>query len=222
MKLGIICALKEEAKPYIDELKSGKKKQIAKLTFYIGKLFGHSAVIVESGVAKVNAAIATQILVDKFGCDFIILSGTAGALCESLHIGHTVVAREVHYHDVDAHNISDHIPFVPNAAFIPDKKFVEKAKNIDGVVIGNICCGEYFIKGAQREEIKSRLKAIAVDMESAAVAHTCFVYDIPFAVIKSVTDCPKHDSQECFEDNLAVASKNSFNVVKSVMEKSTK
>lgn len=219
MQIGILCAVKEEFEPYLDSLKEKAEMTHAKYTFYSGSLFDKQVVIVHCGIAKVNAAVATQILIDKFGCDFIVLSGTAGGLCPTLRIGDTVVATSVHYHDVDDHNMIDHFPHAPNAAFLTDTAFAQRA--IDNrpynIVNGAMACGEYFISGKQREEIRTKLKAVAVDMESASVGHTCFINKIPFAVVKSISDCPQNDTQKCFEENLVLASRNSFDVVGKVL-----
>jgi len=222
MKIGIICAVSREYQPYLEALTNKEEVKIAKFTFHTGELFGNQVAIVHSGVAKVNAALATQILIDKFKCDFIILSGTAGALDPDLKIGDTIVPERLHYHDVEVMNMADHFPFVPNAVFHASKKFLNIASTIKAklglnIKFGDFACGENFIKGTRRKEIREQLKAIAVDMETASVAHTCYIYDIPFGVVKSITDCPKNDSQDHFEENVVDASKNSFQVVKEIV-----
>jgi len=203
-RIGIICALEKELEPFLKALNKKSESSNAKFNFHSGNLFNRPMTLVQCGVAKVNAAIATQQLIEHFKCDLIILSGTAGALCPSLRIKDTVVPQVVYYHDVD----DDY----PNPSFK-----TMKVKTSKPVVQGGLACGEFFIKGKQRKLIRKKLDVVAVDMESASVGHVCSLFDIPFIVVKSVTDCVKYDSVNDFFANLGLASKSSFDIVADIM-----
>lgn len=103
--------------PMIEECRITSK---AMLKFYEGKIEGVDIVTLFSGACKVNAAIAAQILIDTYGCDIIINSGTAGGMNESLEIGDTVISSEVAYHDVDAGILTDFHPWLESVYFRAD------------------------------------------------------------------------------------------------------
>ena len=100
MKIGILCAGDDELAPFLPQIKEMKMTEKAMLRFYEGKLGGADVVALYSGVCKVNAAIATQILIDTFGVSTVINAGTAGAIDEKLNLFDTVVATDCCYHDV--------------------------------------------------------------------------------------------------------------------------
>jgi len=222
--LGIICAESQEAEPYRQATHIGDQTTIAKMHFTIGELFGKKAVVVQCGNAKVNAALATQILKDIFDTDFVVLSGTAGALDKNLKIGDVVVATGVACHDLEPRIITDFIPYAPDGRFPADDNFLQAAAKLketsrQNIILGEMASGDTFISGEQRDAIAVRLRAVAVDMESAAVGHACFANDLPFAVVKAITDTVEHDSFGNFGRNMIQASKNAFNVTEGILTK---
>jgi adenosylhomocysteine nucleosidase len=218
-KLGIICAVSVEANPFVEAMQNAIAADVNKMPAWTCKLFGRNAVILRCGISKVNGAMATQILIDRFGCDFIIMSGTAGALCPKLSIGDTVVATATRAHDVVIQDIDKHYPFVKHWRFETEKAFVAAARKIKAqinydIYFGDIVSGEYFVHGETRANLaKAHPSALAVDMEVAAVAHVCYSNNIPFAAVKSITDTAQFDSENDFLLNVASASKNSFEVI---------
>lgn len=100
MKLGIICASDDELSPFLQIIEDYKVIEKAMLKFYEGTICGMEAVALFSGVCKVNAAIASQILIDGFGVNIIINSGVAGGMDLKLQIFDTVISTESYYHDV--------------------------------------------------------------------------------------------------------------------------
>ena len=109
-KLGIICAGDDELAPFLEELEVSSTIEKAMLKFYEGKLCGFEVVILFCGACKVNAAIATQILIDSFHVNAVINAGTAGGMDPALKIFDTVISTEVAYHDVEEEILTEFHP----------------------------------------------------------------------------------------------------------------
>lgn len=212
MKIGIICAGERELAPFLDVLKKDRKISKSMLVFHEGEIDQVSVVLVESGICKVNAAIASQILIDTFHVDLIINAGTAGGMDQSLKIFDTVIATDLCYHDVADDILTESHPYMDSVFFKVDTLLIEKAKKavlnerIENVFLGRIVTGEAFISDEGREKINKEFAPLAVDMESASVAHVCYVNNVPFMVIRSITDTPVHSGLDNYEINCVKAS----------------
>ncbi len=185
----------------------------AMLKFYQGKIEGIDIVTLFSGVCKVNAAIATQILIDTYHVDLVINAGTAGGMDPKLDIFDTVISTEVAYHDVHEEILTEFHPWMENVFFKADEellKLSEKAVaklNTDyRIVWGRMVTGEAFITDEGRDEINGQFAPLTVDMETGSIAHVCYVNQIPFIAIRSITDTPSHSGSEYFEENCEKAS----------------
>lgn len=132
MKIGIVCAGDDELAPFLSVIKDGKKTGKAMLEFYEGKIRDLDVVAVYSGVCKVNAAIASQILIDFFGVDIMINSGTAGGMNAGLEIFDTVISTEVCYHDVAPDILTEFHPWMKSVFFESDKELIERSKTAVG------------------------------------------------------------------------------------------
>ena len=212
MKIGILCAGDGEVAPVLSRMTDIRPKDRIKLRFYEGKLDGHDVVTLFSGVCKVNAAIATQVLIDGFGCGAVINCGTCGGIDENLDIFHTVIATKSFYHDVNEDNFTDFHPWLSGPEFPSDEGFVKAARAVeesgeaDNLYFGLVVSGERFIVHDERQNIIDRFRPLAVDMETAAAAHTCYVNDIPFLAVRTVTDTGKRAGLCEFEANCDKAS----------------
>lgn len=212
MKIGILCAGDDELAPFLPQIKEIKMTEKAMLKFYEGKLGGADVVALYSGVCKVNAAIATQILIDTFGVSAVINAGTAGAIDENLHIFDTVIATECCYHDVADDILTDFHPWMKSVFFESSPYLLEKAKlavkkaGLSNVFFGRMATGEAFITDEGREQITRKFAPLSVDMETAAVAHVCYVNNIPFLSVRAITDTAAHSGIDSFEENSAKAS----------------
>ena len=210
MKIGILCAGDREVAPFLPMLSNAKTSEKSMLTIYEGKLAGADVAVLYSGVCKVNAAIAAQVLIGEYGCEAIINAGTAGAMDEALAIFDTVVGTEYAYHDVAAHILTEFHPWLEAPLFAADKALLEVARcAADGeerIHFGRMVTGEQFITDEGRESINARFHPLCVDMESAAVAHVCHVNRVPFLAVRTMTDTPSHAGVGAFEENCAKAS----------------
>lgn len=210
MKIGILCAGDRELAPFLPMLADDAACTEAMLTFHAGRLAETDVVAVYSGVCKVNAAVAAQLLISKFHCDAIINAGTAGAMEEQLAVFDTVVSTDTAYHDVAEHILTEFHPWLESGWFRADQHLLAAARRAaesqQHVWFGRMVTGEQFIADAGREDINARFHPLCVDMESAAVAHVCCVHGVPFIAMRTMTDTPAHRGTGAFEENCDRAS----------------
>ncbi len=227
MRIGLIGPMENEIMPLIEKIENKEVIKYAMLNFYKGDFQGVPVVAVKSGICKVNAAIATQVLIDKFDVSTIILTGVAGALDDRLHIGDIVIGDEIAYHDVAEDILTEHHPRMDDIYFKADRKMILKSINIleeshfkDRFYLGRIITGETFITHKERYELIKNFRPLCVDMESASVAHVCYANNIPFLVIRAMSDSADESGLENFEKNLKVAALNSLFLVEKLIKAS--
>jgi len=222
-KVGLICAGDEELAPFLPHVENRIETEKAMLTFYEGSIGGLPVVVLYSGVCKVNAAIAAQILIDTYCVDMIISAGVAGGMDAEIHLFDTVISTQVAYHDVDDDILTEFHPWLPTIYFHTDENLLEIASaicNEDKTVhLGRMVTGEKFIEGNMREDIIKKYSPLSVDMESASIAHVCHVNKVPFISIRSITDTATHSGNETFEENCAKASIIAKNIVLMFLER---
>ncbi|MDT0603173.1 5'-methylthioadenosine/S-adenosylhomocysteine nucleosidase [Thalassotalea castellviae] len=223
MKAGIIGAMEPEVAILKAQLVDATTKQLGGYTFYQGKLAGNDVVIVQSGIGKVAAALATAFLIHEFNPDYVVNTGSAGGFEQSLKVGDIVISSEVRYHDVDVTAFGYEIGQLPAnpAAYIPHPMLVEAAKsgiaqlNNIQTLIGLITTGDTFM--TKDDDIAKARKNFptmaAVEMEGAAIAQTCHQLNTPFVVIRSMSDIAGKESPTSFEAYLETASVNSSQLV---------
>ncbi|MCU5222742.1 MULTISPECIES: 5'-methylthioadenosine/adenosylhomocysteine nucleosidase [Bacillus] len=225
MKFGIIGPSEDEIMPFIEEMTDKEITNLAMLTFYSGKYENVEVVALYCGVCKVNAAIATQILIDKFDVTHIIVTGVAGAIDKVLKIGDTVISTEIAYHDVDEGILTEYHPWMESVYFKTDSTLLELSREviennqfIQNIYFGKVVTGEAFISESGRVEIISKYNPLCVDMETASIAHVCYANTIPFLAVRSITDTEEASGIEVFEDNCVSASHHSIHFVKKLLE----
>lgn len=213
MKIGILCASDEELAPFLPEIEHCRVTERAMLKIYEGEIAGVPVAALFSGVCKVNAAIAAQILIDHFEVTAVINSGTAGGMAPELKRFDTVISLETCYHDVAPDILTEFHPWMGSVFFKASpglialsKRAAAKTQRQGAVLWGRIVTGEAFITDQGRKEISDAFAPLAVDMESASIAHVCYVNRIPFLSIRCITDTAEHSGVENFEENCAGAS----------------
>lgn len=213
MKIGIVCASDDELAPFLSAIDNCKITERAMLKFYEGQICDVQVVALFSGVCKVNASIATQILIDIFGVNIVINTGTAGGMDPKLKIFDTVISTEVCYHDVAQDILTEFHPWLKTVFFEADRELIKiseravKETELKGKVFwGWIVTGEAFITDGGRKKINDEFAPLAVDMETASIAHVCYVNKIPFLSIRCITDTAEHNGVENFEENCVEAS----------------
>lgn len=229
MIIGIIGPSKEEIMPFIEKIEHKVMHERAMLKFHTGDYAGVSVVAVVSGVCKVNAAIAAQILIDRFDVTHIIITGVAGGLHDGLRIDDTVISSEIAYHDVKGENLTEYHPWMEDIYFKADRKLIEDGLEAvktldmqDRCQVGRIITGEYFITENERAGLIERFTPLCVDMESASVAHTCHVNGIPFLAIRSISDNANEHGTESFENNVESASLVALSLVEALIKQLVK
>jgi len=213
MRVGIICAADREVAPFLHIIEGGRVTEKAMLRFHEGRIYGIDVVVLFSGVCKVNAAIATQILIDRYDVQAVINVGTAGGMNKELQIFDTVISTEVAYHDVAPDILTEFHPWLKTVYFSADERLLKLSRqaarktHIEGSVYwGRMVTGEAFITDEGRERINEQFSPLSVDMETASVAHVCYVNNVPFISIRSITDTAMHRGIGCFEENSKKAS----------------
>lgn len=195
MRIGVIVAMDKELDLFLNNLNFKQINPTLGTKVYTGKIGKHEIVLCKSGIGKVNAALITSKLIIDYNLDYVINSGVAGSLCENLKPGTLVVANGVCFHDVwcgegTTYGQSDTCPLY----FTPDVYGCSLLSSIYDVVIGLIASGDKFITTRKEVyDIKDYFDAIACDMESGAISQTCFKYNVPFIVIRILSDVPGTD-----------------------------
>lgn len=226
MKIGIIVAMNKEFRRIATLLDKPKEAQVHNRSFVTGRIGDNDFVLSECGIGKVNAAIGATELINGFAPDVVVSTGVAGGASTSLNVQDVVVSTASCYHDVYCGEDVEYgqIPSLP-PHFTTEKRFVDIALGIKGstrVVPGLIVTGDWFVDSREKMQaiVDKFPDAMAVDMETAAIAHTCFLRHTPFVSFRIISDIPMKDSKASqyfdFWDRLADCS---FNVTKSFLEK---
>ncbi len=217
---GIICAVEKEAEPFLEELENVSLIEHASLNFRLGEFFGSSVAVVCCGVCKVNAAIATQILIDRFdNMERVIFSGTAGGIDSRLRIGDTVVVTEAVYPDVARGVVRPEVFKSDEKLLAVCRAALDRDPPGQAVYYGRCATGEAFVIDEGRKRIIERWNPLCVDMETAAAAHVCHMNGVPFLAVRSVTDTEADSGYGSFYLNVMEASYNSFEVVVKILTK---
>lgn len=224
--IGIIGAMEEEVTILKIKLTQLSEISVAHVKFYTGILKDREVVITQSGIGKVNAAISTTLLINKFKPDIIINTGSAGALDESLNVGDVLISDDVKYHDADATAFGYEYGQVPQmpVAFQSSKPLIEKVSQVVQqqqltAKVGLIVSGDSFIGSVeQRQKIKKAFpNAMAVEMEATAIAQTCYQFNVPFVVVRAVSDLANGEAEMSFEAFLEKAAVSSSQTVEALV-----
>lgn len=220
--IGIIAAMDEEVRVIKETMKHYVKESRANCIFYKGHLFNKQVVLVKSGIGKVNAALATTLLHEKYDPDIIINTGSAGGYSDSLNVGDVVVSKNVVHHDVDARAfdyVYGQVPGMP-AFYEADPNLIKLTKQVleklnISHATGLIGSGDSFMDDPDNIQyiLKQFPNLIAVEMEAAAVAQICFQYETPFIIIRALSDIAGKQSTMSFEQFLELAVTNSSAIV---------
>lgn len=231
MKIAIICAMEEELSAIIRELHLDTVTQEHNsLSVACAKYGDHELSLGLCGIGKVNAAVYTQKLLNAIHIDYVINVGVAGNLTPELDFGDVVIATDLVHHDMDVTGFNLPLGQVPRMdvfSFSCSAKLLELTDNIIPtsykIKKGRIASGDQFIDNAQRAQfIHKEFNALACEMEGAAIAHTCFLNQTQFLVVRSLSDKAGNEEGKAIHSydelkNMA-AGRASF-VVKELLEK---
>jgi len=222
--------MEEELHQLKEAISETTVKNIAKQTFYDGMIYDQPVTIVESGIGKVNAAVATTLLIQEFQVDLVLNTGSAGGIGSNLAIGDLVISTHLIHHDADNRAFGytyGQIPQMP-PDYMADEALgtlIERAAASMSwkVEKGLIVTGDSFVSSTHEiDRIKKYFpQALVTEMEGAAVAQTCAQFDIPFAVIRAVSDTADEEADISFDEFVLLAGKRSAELVLTLIENLT-
>ena len=227
MRIGILCAIPEELRHF-----SPSSPPVARLggrDYFQGKHGSHELTLVESGIGKVNSAVASTMLIQHFSCELLIFSGVAGGLDPSLQIGDLVIAEELWQHDygtiIDQELIAHRAGTLPiglpkeNPPFRLDEKLKVKIQQAyPDAYFGRILSGDTFLNCKEtRQQLFEKFQAQAIEMEGAAIAQVSEQFGIRYIIVRSLSDLSGEESMEDFPTFLKDAAARSYKVVNAIL-----
>lgn len=222
MKIGIIGAMEEEVKKFRDNLCEPLSWEQADALFISGSLGKHEVIIVRSGIGKVLASITTSLLIQQYGVNMVINVGSAGGIGTSLRVGDIVISDKVAYFDVDTTGFGykpGQLPDMPLYYKANTYLKTEMLKTATAMQInakeGLIVTGDTFVDSPQKiKEILTNFpEALACEMEGAAVGQTARQFNIPFLVVRAMSDTADHSATQSFDDFIEDTGKFSAEIV---------
>lgn len=226
--IGIIGAMDIEVEKIKGFLTNIAEEKISGVNFVRGKFEDKDVVVAKCGVGKVFAGLCAEAMILKYSPDLIINVGVAGCLDETLKIGDIVIADQVCQHDMDTSPLGDPIGLLSdiNIIKIPaDKKacelFSECAEALSmSYTVGTIASGDQFISSAEKKKfIIENFGAKSCEMEGGAIGHVCYVNNVPFSVLRAMSDGADDGAKMDFPTFVKVAAENSTNMIKLFLSK---
>lgn len=229
-KIGIIAAMNEEMQQIKNVMSDTTENIVYNLHFYEGTISGKECVLVECGIGKVNAARTTQILIDNYDIEYVVNIGTAGGVDTSLNVTDVVIGEKLAQHDFDITAFGREKGFITGVGkyVFSDEKLVKKCKeameniaqdNSYKVLIGTIASGDIFCTDRNMaNEIQKEFGALCVEMEGAAIGQICMLDNVPFIVIRSISDSPNGNNNIDFDEYITIASKRCAEFLKELLK----
>ena len=225
MKIGIIGAMNEEVVELKAVMSDIKSENIGNLEFFDGKLLGKDVILVEGGIGKVNAAICATLMINHFKVDKVLFTGVAGGVNPDINIGDIVIG-----HDFDSTAFGyelGQIPRMDTYIFKADQQLIDIAYDVaekefgkSKVCVGRIVSGDEFVASVERIKwLRDTFKADCTEMEGAAVAHVCHVFNMPFLIIRAISDKANHDAKVDFPEFVKLAAKNSKTIIEGILNR---
>ncbi len=225
-KIAIMGAMPEEIEPIIGKLDNLKETVYAANKYYEGTYNGKEVVVAYSKIGKVFAALTATSLIEKFGCDKLLFSGVAGAISDDLKIGDLIIAEGLCQHDLDITAFGHPFGYVPEGevCIATDETLRNIAKAVakeKGLTLkeGIIATGDQFVANEERKNwIGSTFKADALEMEGASVAVVCSSLNVPFFILRAISDSADMDASFSFDEFLESSAKISADFILSMVD----
>lgn len=221
--IGIIGAMPSELADIRKTLAGAAVVRRSGFDFYINTFDGKLIVNACCGIAKVNASLCTQVMIDNFKVDAVINTGVAGGMNTAVKVCDIVVSNEVLPHDLELRFLDNYPPY--NSIFKADQKLIDTVCEVcDGFGyakhIGRIVSGEAFISSSEvKNEICGKFSPLAVDMESSAIGHCAFMNDVPFVSVRCISDNADDEGEMSFDEFEKIAAKRVAEIVLEVIRK---
>lgn len=228
MIIGIIGAMDEEIEILVKEMELEERVVKANMTFNKGTLWNQNVIVVRSGIGKVNAAVCTQILADDFKVDRVINVGIAGGIGQDILPGDVVIADNLLQHDMDTSAFGDRLGQIPRLDtydFKCEPALIELANKANDetlkhkITVGRIVTGDQFIADKDKIEwLQKEFGAIACEMEGASIAQVCYLNNIPFVVIRSISDNANNGAHMDYDKFKYIAVENSTRIIETMLK----
>ncbi|MCT8589417.1 5'-methylthioadenosine/S-adenosylhomocysteine nucleosidase [Glaesserella parasuis] len=222
MKIGIIGAMEQEVEILLSYMAEPKLTEIAGCKIYEGKINNTDVALLQSGIGKTASAMGTALLLQLAKPEMVINTGSAGGLDANLNVGDIVISTEVRHHDVDVTAFGyekGQLPANP-AAFMANEQLAQIAiketeKAGFNAVSGLICSGDLFVNGSDMiARIRNDFPSVkAVEMEAASIAQVCHAFQVPFVVVRAISDVADKESHLSFDEFLPLAAEKSSEIV---------
>ena len=215
MRMGIIGAMESEVQNLVARMEGVTYHEKAGRRFAVGTLAGKEAVVVQSGIGKVAAAITAQMLIDGFGVDALLNTGMAGGLDSRLAVKDLVIATAALQHDFDITAFGHARGFMYGeddqkpTLFVADQALCEKARQAAEMVLpagskaidGVVASGDIFVDdSALKAQLRDGFGAAAAEMEGAAIAQTAVANGVPFVILRTISDLAEHQANVSFDE----------------------
>lgn len=227
MKIGIIAAMPEELAYLLQHLEDAREEKVLGNSYHTGKVGSVELVLVESGIGKVMSAMSVAILADHFQVDTVINTGSAGAVANEIAVGDVVIADKLAYHDVDVTAFGyDYGQMARQPLYFEsDKKFIsliqESLSKLDQTWhLGLIATGDSFVAGEDKiKVIKEHFpQVLAVEMEGAAIAQAAHALNLPFLVVRAMSDNANHEASVSFDEFIVEAGRRSAQALMTLLQ----
>ncbi len=226
MKIAILGAMPEEVEPLLERVEGIVKVDYAGNSYYKAEYKGKEVVIAYSKIGCAFSTLTAATLIEHFGCNKLLFTGVAGAISEKLNIGDLIYASKLCKHDLDITAFGHPHGFVPEGkVFIyPDENLIEVAKNVAikqhlKLESGVIATGDQFINSNEKKEwIKETFNADAIEMEGYSVALVCDALNVPFFILRAISDSADMDASFDFDEFLERSAKVSANFILEMVE----
>jgi len=226
MKIAIMGAMPEEIAPLLEKVGEHKLTEYAGNKYYEATYGGHDLVIAYSKIGKVFSTLTATTMLQKFGAELLLFSGVAGAINPKLKIGNLIAATKLCQHDLDITAFGHPYGYVPEGKqFIEaDAGLVIKAKEVAAemgleLMEGTIATGDQFVADPERNSwIGDTFNADALEMEGASVACVCDAMNIPFFILRAISDAADMDASFSFDEFLESSAKESAAFIMKMVE----
>jgi len=225
-KIAIMGAMPEEIEPLLAKLDNVNEVIYAANKYYEGSYNGQKVVVAYSKIGKVFATLTATILIERFKCDMLLFSGVAGAISEELKVGDLIIADGLCQHDLDITAFGHPHGYVPEGEVcIPTdvnlRNIAKKVANEKSLTLkeGVIATGDQFVANEERKNwIGTTFKADALEMEGASVAVVCSTLNIPFFILRAISDSADMDAGFDFDTFLESSAQISADFILSMVD----
>ncbi len=221
-RIGIIGAMAVEIQALMDIMTVSETVTIAGMSFLKGSLGNTEVILARSGIGKVFAAACTQAMIMHFKPDYIMNIGVCGGLSKELKTGDIILGDKVVQYDMDTTAVGDPVGLISgiNKIYFDCDNEMNTAleqilgsKNIN-YKKGVVATGDKFINDSKLVAwLRENFDAIAGDMESASIGHVCYINDVPFGILRSMSDSGDENSDADYKASLEYAVKTTVEIV---------